>query len=322
MQQFPKTIPPAFRQSSLYIANGESGIILAVVLILLGVIVALVLHAQILARSYLNLENKKLLRTQLRETAGDGVWRALNVLAADQNILVDHTNEEWAAFRHIRLPSGVETEVMIIDENRFVDANMLAFISTAEQWRPSAAIVRDLLASENDFNPELQTEMIQDWVDKNLEGNYETAYYRRLQKQVETANSPMTSREELLWLLGKTTNTAAGTNTLAVLPAQEPRLEPVNVNTASRRTLLAIFGDSNAGHVERIIRLRDAMPLATLEQVLDPLTLQRFSAYLSVRSSFFSVYSKAETDAAMEAVYCLAKRDQTGNIQVIRWVEK
>lgn len=317
-----KTISNVSSRSSPYLASGESGIILAVVLILLGVITALVLQAQVLAYSCLQLENRKLLRTQLRETAGDGVWRALDILAADQNLLIDHTNEAWAAPMHIRLPSGIDTEMMIIDENRFVDANLLAFVSPSEQWRPSAAIVRDLLAGELFPHPELQAEIIRDWVDRNLEGGYEMEYYRRLQKQVEPPNSPMASREELLWLLATTTNITPRTTALAVLPAQEPRLEPVNVNTASRQALLAVFGDNNAGLVERIIRLRNTVPLLTLNQVMDPVTLQKFAPYLSVKSSFFSVYSRAEMGVATEAVYCLVKRDQTGNIQVIRWVEQ
>jgi len=53
------------------IKTGESGIVLAVALILLGIIVALVLQAQVLARSCLNLEKKRLVRIQLREAAGD-----------------------------------------------------------------------------------------------------------------------------------------------------------------------------------------------------------------------------------------------------------
>ena len=135
--------------SKSQIKSGESGIILAVVLILLGIIVALVLQAQVLARSCLNLEKARLTRTQLRETAGDGVWHALNKLAADPILLIDHTNEEWAAPMFFQLPSGIDTEIRIIDENRFLDANMLAYVSPSEQWRPSAAIIRDLLAGES-----------------------------------------------------------------------------------------------------------------------------------------------------------------------------
>jgi len=280
------------------------------------------LHAQVLARVCLNLENKRLLQTQLRETAGDGVWRALNALADDQNFLVDHTNEAWAAPMYLRLPNGIDTEVVIIDENRFLDANMLAFVSAAEQWRRPEMLVRDLLAAQGSLNPETETEIIRDWVDQNTEGHYEKEYYRRQQAQFYPDNLPMESREELLWLLGTATNSAAGTNALAVLPAQKPRIEPVNVNTAGRPALLAIFGGGNAALVERIIHGRDAMPLFTLEQVMDPLTLQKFANYISLKSSFFSVYSRAVMGAAAEAVYCLVKRDQTGNIQVIRWVEQ
>lgn len=328
MQQFPEIIPSAFRRSSPDIAPGGSGIILATVLILLGIIVVLVLQAQVLARTGLQLENNRLLRAQLRETAGDGIWRALNVLAADQNLMLDHTNEEWAAPTRVRLPNGIETETFTIDENRFIDANMLASVSPSGQRRPPAEVVRDLLAGERSLaepgqasNPEIQTQIIQDWVDQDASGDYETEYYRRLGEQTAAPDSAMESREELLWLLKATTNTAAGVTELTVLPAQMPRVEPVNINTADRPALLAIFGNNNAGLVERIIHLRNAAPLLTPDQVVEPATLQRLASYLAVRSSFFSVYARAEMGALTEEVYCLAKRDYAGNVQILRWIE-
>jgi type II secretory pathway component PulK len=315
--------------SKSQVNSEKSGMVLAVVLILLGVIVALVLQAQALARSCLNFESKRLLRTQLRATAGDGIHRALDILAADPSLLTDNTNEEWAVPMHISLPNGIETEVKIIDENRFVDANMLAVVSPSEQWRPAAAIVRDLLAGENYLagfgqasRPETQTEIIRDWVDQNSEGNYEKEYYRRQQQeQFYPENLPMESTEELLWLLERTTNSAARSTALTILPGKERRIEPVNINTADRRTLLAVLGGNNAAIVEKIIRRRETDPLMNLDQVLDPLTLKKFANYLSVRSSFFSVYARSTMGISTEEVYCLAKRDQTGNIQVMRWVE-
>jgi len=129
------------------------------------------------------------------------------------------------------------------------------------------------------------------------------------------------SREELLWLLNAATNDIPRTTTLTILPAKERRIEPINVNTADRQTLQAIFGDNNAATVERIIHGRNTAPILTLDQVLDPLTLKRYSAYLSVRSSFFSVYARATMGFSTEEVYCLAKRDSAGNVQIIRWVE-
>ena len=122
--------------------------------------------------------------------------------------------------------------------------------------------------------------------------------------------------------MAPTTNNASHVTALTILPGKERRIEPVNVNTADRQTLLAVFGLNNAAVVERIIRGRDAAPLLTLDQILDPLTMQRYASYLSVRSSFFSVYAKAKMGVSTEEVYCLAKRDSAGNVQIIRWVER
>jgi len=296
--------------------------VLAVVLVLLGIIVALVLQAQVLARSCLKLEKSKLTRIQLRETAGDGIWRALNQLAADPLLLVDHTNEAWAARAFYKLPGGIEVETAIFDENRFLDANMLAYVSPAGEWRPPAAIIRDLLAGDEQVaNPETQTEIIRDWVDQDTEGNYEKSYYQRKEMEFHPDNLPMESRDELLWLLDTTTNTAFHGTALTILPGKERRIEPVNVNTADRQTLLAVFGLNNAALVERIIRARASTPITALDQVLDPIALKKYASYLSVRSSFFSVHARAIMGSSMEEVYCLAKRDAAGNVQVIRWAE-
>lgn len=300
----------------------DSGMILAAVLILLGVITALILEIQVLARASLVLEQSRLTRTQLRKSAGDGVWNALNLLAADENLLVDFTNELWAAPVITRLPSGIQVETVVIDENRFIDANILAYLSPSQAQRPTAYVVRDLLSAGQSFDPELQTRIIQDWVDQNSDGDYEAPYYRRLPGKIEIANTPVESRDELLWLLKSSTNSFAEASALTVLPGQATHIEPINVNTADRQTLLAVFGEGNKALVERIILLRQRMPLADLEQILDPQLLQRLAAYISVRSSYFSIYSRAGMDFAEETVYALVKRGHGGNVQILRWVER
>jgi hypothetical protein len=300
----------------------DSGIVLAAMLILLGIIAALVLQAQFLARSCLNLENNRLARAQLRETAGDCAWRALNVLANDPYLLFDSTNEEWAVPGHMRLPNGIETETVVIDENRFIDANLLAYVPPAELQRPVATVFRDLLASGLVPDPGRQTEIIRDWVDQDSEGAFETPHYRRLSAEIEAPNALIESREEFLWLLNATTNSPPGLAGIAVLPGQTPRIEPVNINTATRPTLLAVFGAHNAALVDRLIRLRDTVPLLTLDQVIEPATLQRLAPYLSVKSSFFSVHAVATMGSLEEDVYCLVNRDSGGNIKVLRWIQR
>lgn len=314
----PKAGPPLAEKPKI---PDNSGIILAAVLILLGIIVALVLQAQTLACSYLNLEKNKLLRTQLRKTAGDGVRHALHVLAADSNLLIDHTNEEWAAPIHFRLPDGIETETIIIDENRFIDVNMLSLVTPSQLQRPTAEIIRDLLAAENFIAPEERTRIIQDWIDSDQAGSYEAAYYQKMQNPVEPANSSMESMEELLWLLETTTNMENNAGSMAVLVNKRFPVEPVNANTAGRETLLAVFGQNNVNTVDRIISLRNSVPLSALDLIVDSPTLQKLASYISVRSSFFSIRAKAKKESIEEEVYCLARRDQSGNVSVIRWVE-
>ena len=317
-----ESIPDIRAQSRPYAAAGARGIILAAVLILLGITVALAMQAQVLARSYLILAKAEHTRAQLRAAAADGAWHALNILAADRVMLIDHTNEDWAAPISLRLPDGIEIEISITDQNRRLDANMLAYQPPAAPWRPPAAVIRDLLASANAPDPDRRVEIIRDWLDENLEGDYEKAYYTRRESPFSPPNLPAESPEEMLFLLDSTNNASPAEAVMAVLPAQDRRIEPVNVNTADRATLLAVFGLNNAPAADRIIRGRGAVPILTMDQVLDPLTLKRHAPYLSVRSSFFSVHARAMMGPDAEDVYCLARRDASGNIQVVRWVER
>lgn len=296
--------------------------VLATVLILFGVIVALALQAQMLAYSGLKLEKNRLWRTQLRKTAADSAWHALRGLAADANLLIDSTNEAWAAPIRLRLPDNIETEAIVIDENRFVDINMLAAVLPAGLQRPPAEIISDLLAAERRADPELRTRIMQDWLDADQLGQYEGAYYRKLPYPVAVADASSESQEELLWLLEAATNAEARASALTVVPGPTPRVEPVNVNTAGRAALLAVCGQDNQGLVENILRLRDPLPIPGLERLLDAPALQRLAPYLTVHSSVFSIRARASKDALTEEIYCLARRDQSGNVSILRWVER
>jgi len=295
--------------------------ILAAVLILLGIIVALILQAQTLATLCLSLEQNKLSRTKLGKAAADGVWHAINVLASDQDLLMDHTNEEWCSCMQLPQTNGIITEVIVIDENRFLDANMLAVVSAAQLQRPPSAIMLDLFEMERIPQPDRQVRIIQDWTDEDETGRFEREYYRRLNLSVEVANAPLESSEELQCLFDPVADGGTNVTSLAVLPCKTPHTEPVNVNTADRDTLMTIFGKNNVDMVERIIRTRNAAPISAFDNLIDSGTMELIGQYLTVHSSFFSIYSKASLGVLSEQVYCLAQRDQAGNLTVVRWVE-
>ena len=122
-----ESIPDIRAQSRPYAAAGARGIILAAVLILLGITVALAMQAQVLARSYLILAKAEHTRAQLRAAAADGAWHALNILAADRVMLIDHTNEDWAAPISLRLPDGIAHEVLRGDQLELALLPLLLF---------------------------------------------------------------------------------------------------------------------------------------------------------------------------------------------------
>ena len=67
--------------------------ILVTVLLFMAITLALVIQAQVVARMALRFEDRQSLRAQLRVAASEAAWNALRVLAADDNLQVDHTNE-------------------------------------------------------------------------------------------------------------------------------------------------------------------------------------------------------------------------------------
>ena len=324
MRVMPIIISGPARQSSIYTrrargASGEQGAILALALIMLGVMAALALEIQTLSRNLLRVEYEGLARARLRAAAGEGAWQALRRLASDATLLVDHTNEEWAAAVTTRLPDGITVRTEVTDENRRLDANMLASVSPSDKRRPAAAVFRDLLAAEGYPAPEMGLQFVLDWVDKDDAGGCEKEYYRSIESPVAPPDLPMESASELRWLLKDETNSVGS---LAVLPSGGTQIESINVNTAGIGALNALFGGQDGALAERIVYMRGLAPILALDQVIAPQLLPRFASYLAVRSSYFSVRASAEMDKKCEEVYCLARRDQSGAVQVLRWIER
>lgn len=304
--------------------HSSCGMILVTTLILLGIITALVIQAQITARLALNRAEKKALRVQLRAAATDAAWNALHVLASDSDTYLDHTNELWAYPVEQLLPNGIETVVRITDENRFFDVNNLSAVPTGKTSRLPSFIVRDLLASCGQSDAELQTLKLKDWIDSEHKNT------RPL-----TARSSMESPSELARVLDVTLSSTQIPTVLTIVPARSTtysvvdgparstRILPVNINTAGREVLLAVFGSREYTMVDSICRLRDSHPLrslAPLARLMDKNRLRQYRCYLDVKSGVFSVSAHANKKGHSETTYGLVRRDLKGEIEILRWV--
>ncbi|MFH1969170.1 MAG: hypothetical protein ABIJ53_02500 [Verrucomicrobiota bacterium] len=299
----------------------ESGMILVTVLLFMAIILALVIQAQVVARMALRFEDRQSLRAQLRVAAAEAAWNALCVLAADDNLQVDHTNEPWAAWQTNCLPNTVETIALITDENRYFNVNNLVAIPSNAAVRLPVAIVRDMFAANEWPDPVGETQALKDWMDSDTEGTREAGYYHQAHLSREPPNAPMESPAELDGVLNATrAERRAAPPALTVLPDRVDRIVPINVNTAGREVLQAVLGAGRSALAEKICRRRDAHPVTALNQVMDAKTLVALRPYLDTRSRYFSVAAQAARNGQQETIYALVRRDDQGEIEILRWV--
>ena len=302
-------------------AAGESGMILVTVLLFMAIILALVIQAQVVARMALRFEDRQSLRAQLRVAASEATWNALRVLAADDNLQVDHTNEPWAALQTNCLPNNVETAALITDQNRYFNANNLAAVPSNAAVRLPTAIVRDMFAVNNWPDPAGATQALQDWMDSDTEGAREAGYYHEARLALEPPDALLESPAEMDGVLNAAqAERRAAPPELTILPNQAGRVEFINVNTAGREVLAAVLGAGRSRLAEEICRRRDAYPVTALNQVMDAETLEALAPYLNTCSRYFSVAAQAAKNGRQETICALVRRDDRGEIEILRWV--
>ncbi|MFA5043482.1 MAG: hypothetical protein WC381_09975 [Kiritimatiellia bacterium] len=295
--------------------------ILVTVLLFMGLILALVIQAQVVARMALRFEDRQSLRAQLRVAAAEAAWDALRALSADDNLQVDHTNEPWAARQTNCLPNAVETVATITDENRYFNVNNLAAVPSNAAVRLPSSIVQDMFAAADWPDPVGETQALKDWVDRDSEGAREAGYYHQAHLSSAPPNAPMESSAEQDGVLNAArTESRAAPPALTILPDRVERIVPINVNTAGREVLQALLGAGRGALTERICRQRDAHPVTALNQVVDAKTLASLRPYLDTRSRYFSLAAQAARNGQQETIYALVRRDNQGEIEILRWV--
>lgn len=295
--------------------------ILVTVLLFMAIILALVIQAQVVARTALRFEERQSLRAQLRVAASEAAWNALRVLAADDNLQVDHTNEPWAALQTNRLPNTIETAAVITDQNRYFNINNLAVTPSNTAVRLPAAIVQDMFTADDWPDPVGETQTLKDWLDSDSEGTREAGYYHQTHLPLEPPNALMESPDELDGVLNATRmERREAPPPLTILPNQARRIEPINVNTAGRDVFLAVLGAGRSSLAGEICRRRDAHPVSDLDQVMDAKTLTALRPYLDTRSRYFSVAAQAAKSGQQENIRALVRRSDQGEIEILRWV--
>ncbi len=296
--------------------------ILATVLLFMAAIVAIILPLHLLARLDLRLEERRTAQAFLSATAAGAAWEALQRLADDDTPLLDHLQEDWARRQAYSLPSGVEIEIQIRDENRRLNVNSLALRPAEETRRAPADMAADLLATAQWPDPAGTVQALRDWVDADTEGTREAAYYRLAGLPLVPPNAAFESPAELDAILAAHADAPrARPEHLTVLPLRDNRPTPLNVNTASRDALLATLGAGRLGAVESLCRRREAGPVTALSQAFDAKTLAALGPYLATDSRYFTLTSRASQHGRQASVHAWIFRNDRGDLEILRWIQ-
>jgi type II secretory pathway component PulK len=317
--------PPARR--------GEAGSILVIVLVLLGLIATAATHAIVTARAELRLARARADRGLLHLAALDSARAALQQLADDPDLDLDHLGEPWATARESTDPAGITRLVRITDAHRAFDVNNLA-VDPPGDALPPREILQSMMVQGGQLRPGTAIEALRDWIDADDSGPWEARYYLEQEPPARIANRLLYDWSELFqvhtWsadLLAPSPYRRPGApfehnlgEALTLIPAARTRVIPVNLNTATASTLHGLFGFGREGLVERILARRTDTPYRTTAFLAELLGAPAYAAlvpYLDVRSEFFLVQSSAFRDGRMARLDLIARRTRDGRVNAL-----
>ena len=302
----------------------ENGMVLVVLLMSVAVLTMLVVHMQVSARTELAGESRLLLHARLRAAADDAAWRSLAVLASDDNLLADHTNEPWAQPITLRLPDGIVVRAVMEDENRRLDLNSLSVAAAFAGARGPESIVAEMLRHTGLRDAENAAFALARAMETGARSNAAIS----ASVQTNSAYIPRTVRlfeslEEVLGALPAAPPRDFFSLT-TVLPDGKPRFTPINLNTAAPELLLALFGQHQRGLVEWLCIVRNGRPLESVSALTGMFPNARdadaFRACLDVKSRYFSLRVEAEAEGAVERILVLSERKDSGALRIHRWI--
>ncbi|MGD9873669.1 MAG: type II secretion system minor pseudopilin GspK [Kiritimatiellia bacterium] len=315
--------------------TGKRGMVLVLVLVLLGVITMLVVQAQVGAILNLRLRDSEMQQARLREVLTTTVLEALQKLADDDMLSVDHLSEPWAQPLEIEYPSGISVWASITDAQASFDLNNLHCEIPPKTAQTPAEALMNIMTLCGDFSPVERTDALRDWIDPDSDGFYETDFYSRREPPYAAANSWLNGWHEIGFIEGlshdyflspgqpsESSASAGLPDCLSVIPGHRTSPVPVNVNTAPREVLTGIAGLGQEEWARQILVMRKASPVISIEPLLeaaggDPELLRPM---LDVKSSVFCVKASAFYDNHTADLWALVRRDDNGEVSIVRWV--
>lgn len=314
-----------------------AGSALVMMLILTAVITGVVLHVQWRARRELAATQRTLRQASLHQVAAEAIRTALQRLAKDDDLMVDHERKGWATPQLTTNPAGIMVRLRITDENRFFDWNNLSIRPLGPQARSATDIAMDLMNLGGDYAPLERLDALTDWLDDDQNGLGETPFYHQQTPAYAAANRPLYAWSELLFVHGFSRDffrprehsnvfahaASALLDNFTVVPVPRERPVRVNVNTASRDVLLAVLGIDQSYAVQALLALREGGPIRSLlpiQRMMAPQLQEVIERYLDVRSLFFRIDADARQDGQGAHIRALARRDDKGALNIVQWL--
>lgn len=313
--------------------------VLLLVLVLLGVMAGLILHAHHMAGTRVRYGAALLDTAQLRHALLFAARRGMQMIAEDTYPSVDFEGEPWSQPVEFEDPTGISVFLRIVDENRYFDLNNLALDGYEEQTRTPFAMLMDLLTFCGDFSSVNRAEALRDWVDVNSDGFYENSFYaEKREPAYETPDAAMESMGELYSTEGYNHEYLAPkpryssrrkmfeadiNDCITVVPGLREKPVPVNINTAARSVLLSLVGLEGEDWVDKIVAIRRERPIPSLEAaftMISAQTAKEIEPFVDVKSRFFGIHAVASVGEKTETLYALAERQSGGGIHIVRWV--
>lgn len=212
---------------------------------------------------------------------------------ANQKDNVDHLGEVWA----VPLAEARLSSFLASDDNHSADAGPDAFLSGYIEDAQARYNLRNLVAGSPVELRTAQRIFQAAGLPTGLAAQVQTS----LREAGNAASAPqgdlplMPARLDQLRWLGLTEDQIERLRPLAVVL---PVVTPINVNTASREVLAAVFEGMDLGSADRIVRARQSKPLRTIDELKSytPQGLEITADRSAFTSSFFFVEGQLRLD--------------------------
>ena len=245
--------------------------------------------------------------------------------------IIDHWHEPWADNEKVLETEDGEITIMTLDDQGRFNLNMLAGKSNKSDKEKLNMLIRLLVA--NGLEAQLAYR-IQDWVDENQEplpGGAEDNTYLLLDQPYRTGDTAIVSVSELrLMDILSIEDFEKILPLVSVLPVGDG----INMNTVSAAVLRSLDQRISDADAKGFVDSRSKDGFAQMKEVKDhPMLFKKLTKevenLLGLKSSFFSVYTKARYRDMTYYLHSRLARDATGKVTVIsretgvfpRWVK-